>query len=139
MSWRDDVVAEARTWLGTPYHHAAGIKGAGVDCLYLIVEVFTACGVIERPKIPYYPMDIMMHRNEETYLHGVLEHAIEVDHPQPGDVALFKFGRIFSHAAIVVDWPTVIHSYRTERGAVIGNASIGEFSGRDVRFFEMRR
>ena len=33
---RDDVVAVARTWLGTPYHHQASLKGVGTDCLGLV-------------------------------------------------------------------------------------------------------
>lgn len=29
---RAAVVAEARSWIGTPYHNCADVKGAGVDC-----------------------------------------------------------------------------------------------------------
>ncbi len=29
----DDVIAEARTWLGTPWHHQASVKGVGCDCI----------------------------------------------------------------------------------------------------------
>lgn len=138
MSWRDAVISEAMTWLGTPYHHAAAIKGVGVDCLYLLAEVYTACGIIDKPEIPHYPVDIMLHRGDETYLQGILQHAAAVRIPQRGDVALFKFGRMYSHAAIVLDWPQVIHSYRNERGVVIGDASKGEFVGRAVCFFSMK-
>ena len=30
---RAAVVTEAKTWIGTPFHHAARVRGAGVDCL----------------------------------------------------------------------------------------------------------
>ena len=30
---RAAVIAEARTWIKTPWVHAADIKGAGVDCV----------------------------------------------------------------------------------------------------------
>ena len=35
------AVAEALTWLGTPYHHHQGhVKGIGVDCGTLVFEVY---------------------------------------------------------------------------------------------------
>lgn len=33
---RAEVVAEARTWLKTPFMHQQGLKGFGVDCLMLM-------------------------------------------------------------------------------------------------------
>ena len=133
---RQAVIVEARTWLKTPYHHAAAVKGAGVDCLMLLAQVYQACGLIEPPVIPYYPMDVMMHRGHETYLDGVLHYAHQVDAPQPGDIALWKFGRMFSHAGIVVAWPEIIHAYRQE-GCVLGRGDQGEFAGREVRFYSL--
>lgn len=132
---RQKVIDEALTWLKTPYHHHAGVKGAGVDCLYFIVEVYTAIGVISRPEIPDYPQDIMMHRSEETYLSGLLKYTNIVDAPRFGDIAMWKFGRIYSHAAIVVDWPSIIHSYRRDGGVVLGDGISGELAGRVPLFF----
>ena len=34
-----DVVAEARRWLGTPWRHQARLRGVGVDCGGLVVCV----------------------------------------------------------------------------------------------------
>lgn len=50
--------------------------------------------------IPRYAKDIMLHRSEETYLEGLLHYAVETDDPKPGNIALWKFGRIYSHAGI---------------------------------------
>lgn len=36
MVTREAVIAAARSWLGTPYHHQASRKGVGCDCLGLI-------------------------------------------------------------------------------------------------------
>jgi cell wall-associated NlpC family hydrolase len=36
---RAAVVREAESWIGTPFHHAARVKGAGIDCLMLLAEV----------------------------------------------------------------------------------------------------
>ena len=140
---RNAAIAEARTWLGTPYHHRARVKGAGVDCLLLLHEVYTHSGVFDAvgidPQtiaIPEYPADIMLHRNEETYLDGIRQYAAEVDETTPGNIALWKFGRIYSHAAIIVDWPVIIHAHRPERQVVLGDASRGGFEVRPVKFFD---
>jgi NlpC/P60 family putative phage cell wall peptidase len=114
---RAAVVAEARTWLGTPYHHEARLKGIGVDCAQLLAGIFSAPSValIAPPQIPHYPPDWHLHRDAERYLGIILAHAREFDPPAagplPGDVVLWKFGRCFSHGAIVLAWPTVIHAY----------------------------
>ncbi len=111
---RAAVVTEARRWLGTPYHHEARVKGpqGGVDCAQLLIGVFSAVGLIEPPAIEHYPPDWHLHRSAERYLATVLDHAREIEGPPlPGDVALWRFGRCFSHGAIVVDWPLVIHAY----------------------------
>jgi NlpC/P60 family putative phage cell wall peptidase len=51
MSTQDDlrerIVAEARTWVGTPFVHQAAVKGVGVDCVMLLHEVGVACGVMQ--------------------------------------------------------------------------------------------
>lgn len=131
------VVTEAHTWLGTPYHHAAAIKGAGVDCAFLLIEVFAASGLIERFDPRPYPMDWHLHRSEERYLGQVLEHAEQVETPEPGDIALYQFGRCVSHGAIIIDWPMVIHAQRPE-GCVIGEGDQGRLAGRLAGFWRLR-
>lgn len=109
---RAAVVAEALTWLGTPYHSSAAVRGAGVDCAQLPAAVYAACGLIPRFDIAPYPSDWHMHRTEERYLDQVLDYAAEISgNPRPGDFVLWRFGRTFSHGAIVVAWPTIVHAY----------------------------
>lgn len=40
------VIAEARTWIGTPFRHQAAVKGAGADCGGLVRGVGEAAGVL---------------------------------------------------------------------------------------------
>lgn len=110
-SERVHVVAVARSWLGTPYHTGGRIKSVGADCLTLLAEVFMEAGLVGGIEIPYYPGDWHLHRETERYLEGLLKYTHEVQSPLPGDIALWKFGRCFSHGAIVVKWPVVIHAY----------------------------
>lgn len=107
---RNAVVAEARSWLRTPYRHMGRVKGRGVDCAMLLIEVYSRVGKIQSFDPGYYPNDWMLHRSEERYLGWVEKYAKQVDAPERGDVVLFKVGRCFAHGAIVLDWPVCIHA-----------------------------
>jgi hypothetical protein len=68
----------------------------------IMVRIFTALELIPadiEPR-PYAP-DWHLHRSDEKYLGWVQQYAHQVDTPQPGDIALFKFGRCLSHGGIV--------------------------------------
>jgi NlpC/P60 family putative phage cell wall peptidase len=52
---RAAVVAEARSWLGTPYRHQGRAKGVACDCLGLISGVGRALGLIDRDARGYSP------------------------------------------------------------------------------------
>lgn len=136
---RQSIIDEAMRWLKTPWHHRACVNGGGADCVFFLVGVYNAVGIthIVDSDIPYYPQDIMMHRSDETVLESVTKYAHEVDSPQMGDIAIWKFGHIYSHAAIVIEWPLIIHSYRLEGMVVLGDASKGKLVDRDVKFFSM--
>ena len=111
---RQAVVAEAITWINTPFHHEAAVKGAGVDCAKLLYASYTATNMIPTFEIEHYPQDWHLHNNDERYLSYILNFAVEMPPeyvPQPGDVVIWKFARSYSHAAIVIDWPNIIHSY----------------------------
>ena len=127
---RAAVVAEARTWLATPYHHQAAIKGAGVDCAMLLVAVYHAVGLVPAIDPRPYPPDWHLHRDEERYLGWVDRYARRVERPGPGDIALWRFGRAVSHAGIVVDWPTIIHAY-TGEGCVLADADRGPLAAKN--------
>lgn len=136
MTTRDKIVAAARGWLNTPFHHQGRVKGVGVDCLQLLVAVYQEAGLLPADVDPgNYARDWHMHHDEERYLFGVGQYAKPTETPRPGDVALFKFGRCVSHAAIVIDWPMVIHAYFGQ-GVVEADAVNGaELSGRLHGFF----
>jgi cell wall-associated NlpC family hydrolase len=109
---RAAVVAEALMWQRTPWAHASRVKGAGVDCANLVIAAYAAAGVIEAFEPPPYPRDWHIHRDDEWFLRFVPTFARQIEERDaaPGDLVLFKIGRVFSHAAIVVDWPQAIHA-----------------------------
>ena len=136
---RAAVVQEAESWIGTPFHHAARVKGAGIDCLMLLAEVYERAGLVAHIEPPFYVPDWHLHRDAERYMEGLLRYARPIGGPPlPGDIALFKFGRTFSHGAIVADWPRLIHAY-WNIGVVHGDATLYPLAARPVRFFTVFR
>ena len=133
---RAAVVAEARSWIGTPYHHAADIKGVGVDCAMILVRVFCDLGLVEPFDPRPYTRDWMLHRDDERYLGFLLARAREVNEPGAGDVVLFRFGRCFAHGGIVIARTplTIVHAFAPARVVLeeeVGrNAELAERLGR---------
>lgn len=152
---RNRVVTEARNWLKTPYHHGAHLKGVGVDCAQLIIEVFVAAQLAERFDPGTYTHDWHMHRNEEKYLAYVEQYMRRTDRseeslrdrmrddaefrPLPGDLIVWRIGRTFSHSAIVTSWPNVIHAVAQDR-IVVEKSLIGDpLSFRPMRVYSFWR
>ena len=102
---RADIVALARGWLGTPYHHQASLKGVGCDCLGLIRGVYAeACGQpAETP--PPYSRDWAEACARETMIEAAGRHMspVDPDAAEPGDVLIFRLrpGAMAKHCAII--------------------------------------
>lgn len=137
MTIRAEIVAVALAWLNTPFHHAGRVKGVGVDCLQLLVAVYSEVGLLPAVDTGHYPRDWHFHKSEERYLDAVSGHANQVDVPLPGDLALFKFGRCVSHAAIVIDWPLCIHAYFGQGVVEVDAVNGAELAGRLHSFWSL--
>lgn len=136
---RETVVREALTWIGTPYHHCADVKGHGVDCAMILARVYANAGLIPFIDPRPYPPDWHLHRGEERYLEAIVPYAVEIrEEPQPGDFLLFRYGRTLSHSAIVIDYPRVIHAHAKERFVVWGDASLSPLKDRECHAYTLR-
>jgi cell wall-associated NlpC family hydrolase len=137
---RQQIVDEAKTWLGTKWHHEARIKGAGVDCGLYLLETYKNVGLVEDIKVDHYPKDFMFHRNEEFFIELIQLFSHEILEPPylPGDVIIFRFGRIFSHAAIILDWPNIIHSDAKARCVCIEDVEKSRWSNKLKKVFRYK-
>jgi cell wall-associated NlpC family hydrolase len=133
---RARVAAEAMTWRGTPYHHHGRIKGVGVDCAQILAAVFEAVGLIPPTDLGAYAREWHLHHGDELYLAQLLgSGAAQLpanESAQVGDVMVFRFGRCYSHGAIVVEAgadPLLIHSY-LNRGVILSRLSEAPLAGR---------
>ena len=137
-SQRQAVAAEAQTWLRTPYHHQACVKGVGADCAQLPLAVYAAARVIPPTDVGDYSPQWMLHRSTELYLAWVLRFAREIapEAVGQGDFAVWRFGRTFSHGAIVLDWPRIIHASAPAACVCLADATRdADLASRPVRFF----
>jgi cell wall-associated NlpC family hydrolase len=137
---RTAVLDEAMSWLGTPYHHAAFVRGAGVDCAFFLICVFHAAKLIEWFDPRPYPPDWHLHRDAERYLEQLMKHTRELganEAPKPGDIVTVRIGRSFSHGAIISKWPEVIHAVWNQSVMIDDLVSNKQFDGRPMRFFSM--
>lgn len=137
---RAAIVAEARSWIGTPYHNCADIKGIGVDCGMLIVRVFVDTRLCASFDPRPYPADWHLHRSEERYLGFVFDRCCEIENPGPGDVMVLRFGRCYSHGGIVTAAAplTIVHAYHPARRVVedeVGRSGTLADPARKPRFF----
>ena len=110
---REAVVAEAKTWLGTPWRHMQRLKGVGVDCANLPAAVYETCGVIEHVEAEY-PRQWMLHRKQDRFVEWIFAvGGREIDRAelQSGDLILWKFGNTFSHSGFWLGDGAVLHAY----------------------------
>lgn len=136
---RITVVTEARRWLGARFHLNALLPYRAIDCGRLPWAVYTAVSLTVPDLPPHWPKDFMLHRMaaSEPYIALIQQKLVEVDTPLPGDLAVFKplCSNCFSHAALVVEWPTVIHACADFHRVVEGCAEQWPLNGQPVRFF----
>ncbi|MEJ6391817.1 NlpC/P60 family protein [Gymnodinialimonas sp. 2305UL16-5] len=120
------IVDLARTWLGTPYIHQASCKGAGCDCLGLVLGLWRELyGALPAP-VPAYTPDWSEVSGEERLWQAAITHLVEkpIADAVPGDVILFRMrsGAVAKHIGIQTvagAAPRFLHAY-TGQGVTEG-------------------
>ena len=115
------VITAARSWLGTPYHDQASLKGVGCDCLGLARGVWREVMGDEPFQIPPYSRDWGETGPHEVLAEGARGAMIEIapENAGPGALLIFRMERraIAKHVGILTEADTFIHAY--ERLGVI--------------------
>ena len=116
---RDQIVAEARTWLGVPWRHQ-GRNRSGVDCGGLIACVGQALGVFPKQADAFgysrLPTLYMLVETTEAWMRR--KKGPEFNDRRPGDVVIMRPTQAYqwpSHIGILTRLPDgelgMVHSY----------------------------
>jgi cell wall-associated NlpC family hydrolase len=135
---RAAIVVAARSWEGTPFHDLARVKGSGVDCAQLLAAVAEEAGITGHIETGYYAPQHFLHSDGEQLVTFLLRHTHEINEgaTDAGDIVVYRLGRAFAHAAIVVEWPReVIHAHKLSGRVIAMNGRAADMGGRPVRFF----
>lgn len=110
MVTRDAIVAAARAWIGTPYHHQASRCGVGCDCLGLIRGVWRSLYGAEAAAVPPYGRNWGL--AGDSLGDAARRHLLPCAAPAPGDVLLFAWrpGRPARHCAVLTTPDHMIHA-----------------------------
>ena len=106
MTTPSDILAEARTWAGTPFRHQGRCKGVGVDCLGLVVGVARALGLsaADGAGYPRQPDGAALLAGlEEAYV------PLGLGRQRPGDILVFRIRSTPQHLALLTEPGGMIH------------------------------
>jgi NlpC/P60 family putative phage cell wall peptidase len=136
------ALAEAATWIGTPYRHQASRKGVGCDCLGLVRGVWRAIYGNEPEALAPYSADWAESGKSDPLLEAACRHFCEssVAAMEPGDVILFRWKPLHAakHVGILSGSDQFIHAYQGHsvmRSALVPqwrNRIAGAFSFREI-------
>lgn len=105
-----EIVAIARTYVGTPWHHTARLKTIGIDCTGLLVCVFREAGYDIEDEVHYSLQD------EYTLLQKYLDIntvKVSAEDVLPGDIVVFRARLMHNHVGILTGEGTFIHAYNS--------------------------
>ena len=131
----EQIIAEARAWIGTPYCHQASLRGVGCDCLGLLRGVWRAVYDAEPELTPAYAPDWAEASGEEKLAEAARRHMTEIASKDaaPGDVLLFRWRPHLpaKHAAVLTAPGRMIHAYD---GTAVCEVHFAPFWQRRVAF-----
>jgi cell wall-associated NlpC family hydrolase len=147
---RAAFMAEALSWIGTPFVNCGDVKGprGAVDCAMLLTRCAVDTGLIAPfdPR-PYEPQ-WHIHHDQELFVEFITDRlgGIETATPRPGDIAVWKFNRTFSHGGVILSANDVVHAWsgyrmvmqtRRDEAWLTHMPVFGNSAPRPVRYFDL--
>lgn len=111
----EDIITQARSWLGTRFHHQGRLKkttntAGGVDCIGLVIGVIAELGLYDaegqKPLSHYDRTDYSMLPDGKRLKAAIEEHfdSIPITNIAPADMLLFRFQDNPQHVGFVSDY-----------------------------------
>ncbi len=109
------IIKQARTWLGTKYHHQGRLKksergGGGVDCLGLVIGVIDELGMQDgegNPLVYADEFNYSMYPEQGRLVRSISNHLrqVPVEQMRVGDLLLFRTFKDPQHVGLLTDYP----------------------------------
>ncbi len=130
---RSDITEQARSWLGTPYHHRASLRGVGCDCIGLVRGLWRDLyGSEPEPPGPYTGDWAEATGNEALLLAAQRNlRPVPTAAAQPGDIVIFRIrnNAVAKHAAVLVEDGRMIHA---QEGVPVSEVALGSWWRRRI-------
>lgn len=120
MISRHQVLSEARSWIGTPYHHQQSIKGVGVDCVGLVRGVCANLGMCPNDMTqlegatPYLGYSRSPDGRKLAAAFEQFTTPIEIEDAQPGDIFMLRWRTFPQHVGFFANYQhggfSIIHA-----------------------------
>lgn len=114
---RRALLAEAGSWVGTPFHAHARLKMVGVDCVQLAGAIYIATGFLTEPQfnIGWYPIDGGHHDEKSRVVEWIEKSGkfARVNDPRIGDTLVMRMpgARVAHHVGVMVSESEFVHAY----------------------------
>jgi len=130
---RAAIIAEARSWIGTPYRHQGSLRGIGCDCLGLLRGLWRNL-IGPEPESPgAYSPDWAEAGGNEALLEAARRHFVQRADGgfTDGDVILFRFRKNVpaKHIGVVTGIDRMVHAHE---GACVAEVPIVPFWRRRI-------
>jgi cell wall-associated NlpC family hydrolase len=110
MNFQGQIVTQARTWLGTPFHHQGRLKEVGCDCLGLFIGIAKELDVYspddDRKLADLDIINYSATPNTERLIRELEQNLEQIspDDLKPGTLALFNVINSPQHLGIITDY-----------------------------------
>lgn len=120
MTKQQNIIIEARSWIGTPFQHQAAIKNIGCDCIGLVLGVLKNIGTDFTNQCPN---DYAQHPTNYNLKTKLDENLIKkpITEIESSDIFLMSFQALPQHVGFISEYENdlyIIHSYKNIGKAV---------------------
>lgn len=133
MTTGETIAQEALSWIGTPFHPQAKLKGVGVDCVSLAAAAIEASGARVEDSMKYD-----FSRKIERIQEVMDKIADRVEDEEVGDILLYSSRKLPQHMAIRVSSTEVVTAYAAPINKVVRVPLAPSWDGRLINTWRVR-
>ena len=132
------LIIAAQRWIGTPFHARASVCGHGVDCVQLAAALLSEGGFGDHALPKEYDVDFGDHADKSPLLWWFVNAewlgVTDMSDTLPGDVVLFRVGRVANHCGVIIGDRQFCHCLRGH-GVMLSRLDDPTYSRRIVMAF----